>query len=79
MAKQRPEQGVEYASEPTDEYRSHNRLEALKSLAAFLNVSEDRALDLLADPVEYRAEIRSRPLPWREARRQLEARRYSPG
>jgi hypothetical protein len=79
MAKQRPEQGVEYASEPTDEYRSHNRLEALKSLAVFLNVTEDRALDLLESPAEYRAEIRSRPLSWQEALRRLEARYLPPG
>jgi hypothetical protein len=79
MAKQRPEQGVEYAADVNAEYRSHNHLEATRSLAKAWGITEDRAADCLADPVEFRSELRSRPLTAAVARRQLEARRYPPG
>jgi hypothetical protein len=69
--RQRPEPGVEYAAYPTEEYRAHGHLEAARSLARFLNVPEERALDLLGgDPAECRSAIR---------RRQLERRSQPPG
>jgi hypothetical protein len=63
---------------PPVEYADVSRRggEAVRSLARFLGVSEARAVGCLADPAEFRAELRLRPLSVREARRQLE-RRYA--
>lgn len=47
------QQPVEYADR-------HCSPEAYRSLARFLNVTEQRAMDLLADPAGYTAEMRSR-------------------
>jgi hypothetical protein len=58
-------------------YFSKNRLEAVRSLARFMGVTEIRAAGLLDNPVEYRSALRSRPVTVRAARRQLE-RRYAP-
>jgi hypothetical protein len=76
MPDQRPEAGVSYAAYPTDEYRVHCRLEAVKSLAKSWGITETRAAGCLADPAEYAAEFRLRPVSVREARRRLE-RRYA--
>jgi hypothetical protein len=57
---QRPEQGVEYAAYPNELYRVHRVTEAVRSLAKAWGVTETRAAGLLADPDEYRAELRSR-------------------
>jgi hypothetical protein len=79
VVKQRPESGVEYAANPTEEYRVHCSLEAVRSLAKSWGVSETRAADLLADPAEYGAEYRSRRrMTGPEARRALERRYPAP-
>jgi hypothetical protein len=62
----------------SEEHRAANRLEAITSLALFLGVTEQRAADCLAHPVEYRAELRSRPVRARDALRQLVERGCAP-
>jgi hypothetical protein len=73
MPDQRPEAGVEYAGEPTAEYRAAKQFEAVKALAKAWNVSEARATECLGDVAEYRSEYRAHMTPQR-ALRQLEQR-----
>jgi hypothetical protein len=77
----RPEgSDIEYSGFPTPEFAEARSLSATASLAKFLGVDEARALDLLAHPAEYAAELRSRSrLTVREAMRQLERRYLPPG
>jgi len=70
VGKQRPAPGVEYAAEPTAEYRAHRSSEAARSLARFLGVSEVRALDLLGDEAALGTAIEVRQA-YMETRRQL--------
>jgi hypothetical protein len=68
------------SAEPEVEYADWPRTspEAVRSLARYLDTTETRAADLLADPAAYRAEVRSRGrISGMEARRMTE-RRYVP-
>jgi hypothetical protein len=75
MGKNRPQPGIEYASEPTAEFRAHKISEAAVHLAGFLGVTEVRAMDLLGgDPAVLVTEIRARRNDPIAARRLLEKR-----
>ena len=83
MSRPRPEPGVEYAGGPLSHQR-HSQAEAIRSLAGFLGVTEERAAAMLGDG-EAAAEIRSRldadamvePLTTADRQRLME-RRYLP-
>jgi hypothetical protein len=73
MSKPRPAPGVSYAG-GLPEFLAASRGEAVRSLAAYLGVTEVRALGLLDDPAQLAVELRSHPLAVTRARRRLERR-----
>jgi len=70
----RPVEGVSYASmHPALVGRTRN--EAVEGLAKYLGITYSRAAALLEDPVEYRAELRSRNgVTIEQARREMQRR-----
>lgn len=81
MSRPQPEPHTEYAAEgPNEEFRAASRREAIRSLAAAWDISETRAVGLLANPDEYAAECQARQprISGRAARRELERRYPAP-